>query len=432
MNTDFEITRSLRRHVLIVLAIVIGLAGTVFSWAALTDIGGAVIASGDIAVESDVKRIQHREGGIVAAILVKEGDDVRAGDLLFRLDDTVERANLLINQRQLSEMLVQEARLVAEGSSAVDFSLPASIEDVTPDIRSIVEGQRSLMAARAASLAGQNEQLRQQIGQLNRRIEGLESQETAKAVEIGLIVDELASLQNLLDKGLVQKSRVTALKREQARLEGGRGGYVADIARTGQEISEIEIKILQFGEEFKAGIFSQLQETRAKIATLTEQKVAISDQLRRTEIRTLQAGVVHQLAVHTVGGVIGAGVDLMQIVPDKDVLIIDARVSPTDIDQVFPGQGAIVHLNAINQRLTPKLTGRVLTISAELIRDPRSDADFYRVQLGIDEEELGRLNNVKLLPGMPVQAFLQTGERSALSYLIKPVTDQVSNAFREE
>lgn len=432
MSTDSDITRSLRRHILIVLAIVIGLAGTVFGWAAMTDIGGAVIASGDIAVESDVKRIQHREGGIVAAILVKEGDNVSAGDLLLRLDDTVERANLLINQRQLNEMLVQEARLVAEGAGADKFTLPEEFGEVTPDIQSIVEGQSSLMAARAASLKGQNEQLQQQIGQLKRRIEGLESQERAKESEISLIIEEFESLQGLLDRGLVQKSRVTALKREQARLEGERGGYVADIARTGQEISEIEIKILQFGEDFKADIFSQLQETRAKIATLTEQKVAISDQLQRTEIRALQAGLVHQLAVHTVGGVVGAGVDLMQIVPDKDVLIIDARVSPTDIDQVFLGQEAIVHLNAINQRLTPKLTGRVLTVSAELVRDPRDQADYYRVQLGIDEEELARLSDVRLLPGMPVQAFLQTGNRSALSYLIKPVTDQISNAFREE
>jgi HlyD family type I secretion membrane fusion protein len=432
MSTDSEITRSLRRNVLAVIAIVIGLIGIIFGWAALTDIGGAVIASGDIAVESDVKRIQHREGGIVTAILVKEGDEVAAGDLLFRLDDTVERANLLINERQLSEMLIQEARLIAESQGAGSFTLPAMFGEGSPDVPSILEGQRSLMAARAASLEGQNDQLRQQIGQLSRRIDGLESQEAAKATEIGLVVEELATLQGLLDKELVQKSRVTALKREQARLAGERGGYIADIARTGQEISEIEIKILQLGEEFKAGLFSHLQETRAKIATLTEQKVAVSDQLRRTEIRALQAGLVHQLTVHTVGGVIGAGVDLMQIVPDKDVLIIDARVSPTDIDQVLPGQEAIVHLNALNQRLTPKLTGRVLTISPELVRDPRSDADYYRVQLGINEEELAQLKDVKLLPGMPVQAFLQTGERSALSYLIKPVSDQISNAFREE
>jgi HlyD family secretion protein len=335
---------------------------------------------------------------------------------------------------QLIEALALEARLTAERdhASAItprrDFALLAA----SPRARHVVAGQATLMAARRTSIAGRQAQLREQIVQDERKIAGLAAQRDAKEAEIALIADELADLEGLLAKGLVAKSRVTALRRDEARLQGEHGGLVASIAETEAAIGERRIELLRIDEEHHAEIVAELQEARATIAELAARRLAVEDRLRRVAIRAPRAGMVHQLAVHTIGGVIRPGEDLMEIVPREDRLVVEARIRPTDIEQVWPGQAAVVRLPAFNQRSTPKLEARVETVTSDLIQERDGEEAYYRARLLLADEELARLGDRPLVSGMPVEIFMATGMRTALSYLLKPVTDQLAHAWREE
>ncbi|MEM7213753.1 MAG: HlyD family type I secretion periplasmic adaptor subunit [Pseudomonadota bacterium] len=423
----------LRRHLrlafLTVVILVCGLGGA----AALVEINGAVIAPGTIVVETNIKRVQHQEGGIIDQILVAEGQAVGAGDLLVVLDDTLASANLAIITTRLRELQAREARLKVErdGQRTLVLPLQSAQERMDPEIAAILEGQRTLLKARRASREGRKAQLAEQIRQLEEQIAGLAAQRDAKAEEIALIDQELEDLSGLRDKGLVLQSRVTALQRDKARLTGEWGGFISEIARARQAISERNIQVLQIDEEMRAEVVGELQAVRAEVAELTERKVAAEEQLSRIEIRAPRSGFVHQLAVHTVGGVIAPGEDLRLIVPEGDVLVIEVRVAPTDIDQLLPAQDAIIRLPSFDQRTTPELKAQIATVSADLMQDPQTGTAYYQVRLVLTDEEVARLDDRPMIPGMPVEAFVQTGARTILSYLLKPLADHVTYALRD-
>ena len=429
-----DIATSLRRHLLVAGAVVVLLAGGLGAWAGLAKISSAVVANGVVVVESNVKRVQHREGGIVREIRAGNGDLVAAGDLLLRLDDTVTRASLAIVSTQLDELHAQAARLVAERDGVADISFPEALvrRAGEPAIRAAISGQQALLKARRASLKGRKEQLREQIGQFEKQVEGLAVQQVSKEQEIELNARELGDLETLFAKALIPASRIYALRRDRARLAGERGGFIARIAQAKEAISERRIQILQIEEGVRAEVLQQLQDTRSQIAQLTERENAARDELRRVDIRAPRSGYVHQLAVHTVGGVIGPGETAMLIVPREDLLIIEARIEPMDVDRLSRDQPVVVRFPNFNLQTTPELEARVLSVSADLEIDRATGLSYYTARLALSDGEKEKLGGNVIVPGMPVEAFLVAGDRTVLSYLLKPLADQIRHAFREE
>ncbi|SDQ13594.1 HlyD family type I secretion periplasmic adaptor subunit [Pseudovibrio sp. Tun.PSC04-5.I4] len=434
-TTLSSIQKSRRKHMgwglALVGILVIGLGG----WASVAQINSAIITSGSIVVEGQAKKVQHQEGGIIGEILVKDGDRVKAGDVLFRLDETVVKANLSITRKRLYQMQAQEARLSAEWRSKLKVTFPNKLTILakTDAITSAtLEGEQALFAARQQGIKGRKMQLGEQISQLEQQIVGLTVQRDAKAESIDLVTQQLSDFSTLLEKRLINASQVTAIKRERAELVGQRGGLISQVAQTKEAISEKRIQVLQLDEEFLEKVLSDLQEIRAQIAELEEQEITAEDRLKRIDIRSPQSGYVHQLNVHTVGGVIAPGDILMLVVPEDGKLIVETRVVPTDVDQLLPGQSAYVRLAAFDQRTTPELGAIVLNVAPDLTRDQVTGEQFYLARLKILESELPKLGGQTLVPGMPVEGFIQTGERTVLSYFIKPLRDQIAHALKEK
>jgi HlyD family secretion protein len=431
-DTTSPAQRSIRRHLLGGLAVVALLAGGVGGLAATTELSGAVIAPGTMVVDTNVKKVQHPTGGVVGELRVRDGDRVKAGDVVVRLDETITQANRAIVVKSLNEMQARLARLEAERDDTETVRFPSELlaRSGDPEVARVIEGELNLFRLRKTARAGQKAQLRERITQLREEIQGLAGQTAAKKREIELIAQELKGVRDLWRKNLVQIQRVTALERDAARLEGERGHLIAATAQSKGKISEIELQIIQVDQDLRSEVAKELREVQAKIAELVERKVAAEDQLKRIDVRAPQDGIVHQLNVHTVGGVITAGEAMMLIVPEADALTVEAKLAPQDIDQVHPGQTAVLRFSTFNQRTTPELNGTVSRVSADLTTDQRTGTSYYTVRISIAEDELARLGGLKLLPGMPLEAFIQTGERTVLSYLTKPLTDQIARAFR--
>jgi HlyD family secretion protein len=301
-----------------------------------------------------------------------------------------------------------------------------------PELARLVQGEINVFQDRREARAGQKAQLQERIAQLQEQIDGLKLQASAKGDEIQLIQDELTGVEQLWKKNLVPITRLTSLKREETRLRGERGQLISSIAQAKGRISETSLQILQIDQDLRSEVSKELREAQAKAAELVERKTTAEDQLKRIDIRAPQDGVVHQSAVHTVGGVINAGESLMLVVPEADELSIEMKVSPQDIDQLRPGLDTVLRLSAFNQRTTPELKGRVSLIAADLVTDQRSGQQYYPVRVAFADGERERLGTLKLVPGMPVEGLIQTGYRTVFSYLTKPVTDNMMKAFREE
>jgi HlyD family secretion protein len=420
------------------LAIVVLLVGGVGGWATTTELAGAVIAPGTIVVESSVKKVQHPTGGVVGEILVKEGGEVEAGQVVLRLDDTVTRSTLGVVRSQLDELTAREARLLAERDEASAIVFPAQLKAARGDASAAtaVAGEEKLFESRRTARTGQRAQLRERIAQMNEEITGLSAQLEAKGSELELIAKELVGVAELYRKNLVSISRFTQLQRDETRLRGERGQLIAESARARGKISETELQIIQLDQDFRTEVLKELRETQGKIAELKERVTAAEDQLKRVDLRAPQAGAVHQLAVHTVGGVIGNGEIIMQIVPRADELVVEAKVAPSDVDQVAAGAKAIVRIMAGNQRTTPEINGVVTRVSADLAREPQQNPAYppqayYMVRITLPPEELARLRDIRLVPGMPAEVFIQTYERTPLQYLLKPLHEQIARTFRE-
>jgi len=434
MKVTSPTRRSMRRHLVAAIVVVSVLVVGVGGWAATAVISGAVVASGSVVVDSNVKKVQHPTGGIVGELRVRDGDRVHAGDVVVRLDETVTRANLAIVTKGLGEMMARKARLESERDGLDTITFPAQLlaEADDPDRAAAMDSERKLFNLRKTARSGQKAQLRERVAQLGEEITGLAAQQNSKAKEIALIERELAGVRELWKQNLVQLTRLTALEREAARLDGERGQLVAASAQTKGKIAETALQILQIDQDIASDVAKELREVDGKIGELVERKVAAEDQLKRIDIRAPQDGTVFQLAVHTIGGVITAGDPIMLIVPEADNLSVEVKVNPQDIDQLQLNQKAILRFSAFNIRTTPEIEGVVTRISADTSTDQRTGQSYYTVRIAMPADQIERLGEVKLLPGMPVEAFMQTRDRTMLSYLIKPLHDQFLRAFREK
>jgi len=435
MTPDTTDINHLLRNLIVAVVIVSGLLVVgVGGWAAMTEYSGAVIAPAPIVIDGNLKRIQHPTGGVVAELAVRDGQRVEAGDLLVRLNDTVARTDLAIVSKALDELAARQARLEAEHAGLATVLFPAELlrrMDETHVVRA-VSGEQQQFASRNLTNAGQKAQLTKRVLQLKEEISGYEVQFASKGKQMEWVTKELVGINKLWQKHLVAYSRVTSLEREKARLAGERGQLTAFIAQTRGKVLELELQIKQVDFDLRTEVNRELSDIRAKKAELTEREIAARDQLQRIDMRAQLSGVIHELDVHTIGGVIAPGEPVMLIVPEAATLIVQARVQPQDIDQVVVDQPTIVRLTAFSQQTTPELNGTVSLISADVSQDEKSGAYYYTVHVAVPESEVARLAGLQVVPGMPADVFIQTTPRTVISYLTRPLRDQVMRAFREQ
>ncbi len=425
--------KSLRNILLSGYSSIFLVVGVMGAWATFSQLNGAVIAHATIVVESYSKKVQHQAGGIVSRILVKDGDRVTEGQDLVVLDFTDAKAELGITDGALDELLIKRARLEAQRDGVSVMVLNAAItkRQDEPILAATIGGQNKLLKSAFDSIESRSLQLKEQISQLKEQIDGLAAQLNANKRQAELIEKELAGLKKLQAKGLVPNSRILSVERESASLEGQRGELQATKATTQSRIGEVELRILQLSDDSRTQALTDLRETEARITELQERRVALSSRLARTTIKAPITGLIYQLAVHTEGGVVGPGETLMLIVPEGDDLVLQAQVSPNDIDQISVGQNAQVRFPSFNSRLTPEIGAVVQQVSADTSRIDANTPPFYAVRLVITAAELKKLGSNKLKPGMSAEAFIQTTAQTPLSYLLQPLTDQVSRALRE-
>lgn len=429
----FNTKKSLRYTLLSGYSSIFLVLGAMGGWATLAQLNGAVIAQATIVVESYSKKVQHQAGGIVSRILVKDGDRVTEGQDLVVLDFTDAKTELGITDGALDELLIKRARLEAQrdGVSVMVLNEEITKRRDEPTLAATIGGQNKLLKSAFDSIASRSSQLKEQISQLKEQIDGLGAQLNANKRQTELIEKELGGLKKLQAKGLVPNSRILSVERESASLEGQRGELLATKATTQSRIGEVELRILQLSEDSRTQALTDLRETEARITELQERRVALSSRLARTTIKAPITGLIYQLAVHTEGGVVGPGETLMLIVPEGDDLVLQAQVAPNDIDQISVGQIAQVRFPSFNSNLTPEIGAVVQQVSADTSRIDANSPPFYAVRLVITAAELKKLGSNKLKPGMSAEAFIQTTAQSPLSYMLKPLTDQVSRALRE-
>ncbi|OLP57409.1 hemolysin secretion protein D [Rhizobium rhizosphaerae] len=410
------------------------LVGGIGGWAATTSLSSAIVAGGTVVVENNVKKIQHLTGGIVGELKVREGDRVEAGQVLIRLDGTTVRANLSIVQNTLAQLYARRARLIAEQTGAETFDIPERIDALTDSTSAklLEDSERKLFESRRSALAGMKSQLEARKGQLRDEVEGLTVQLAAIADALTLIDQELSGVDKLYAQGLVSMQRVTTLKREKAQLEGDRGARIASRAQSAGKSSEIDLQILQLGEDRRTESAKELTEVEGRIAEYEDRRVAALDQLKRLDITAPIAGRVYQLAVHTVNGVVNPGEQLMLVVPEADNLTVEARINTTDIDQIHLGQPVEVRFSAFNQRTTPVIDAEVVNIAPDLVTDQRTGVSYYPLRIRPKPESLAQLKGLSLYPGMPAETYIKIADRTVVSYLAKPLTEQMQRTFRED
>lgn len=419
---QFGITSRVIVSALFAATLVFGVGG----WAAQAKLSGAVITQGQVAVSQQVKLIQHRDGGIVSQIAVKNGDHVRKGDILVRLDETQIRVELSIVRGQLQQFLAMRARLTAErdGEAAVSFDgldLPEVLK----------ASERKLFEANRKMLANQEEQMRLQIEQLEEQVRGLKAQIASNDKEKAIVEKEIAKLEALARNGLVPVSQQRDQQRQLARIDGSKGEFAARIAESLGQIGEMRIKLMSIDQNNRKEAQGQIVSIEAKIAELGEREIAASDRLSRMDVRAPVAGLVYDLQVHTIGGIIASGAPVMSIVPEDDDMTVEIRIPPADIDRIAPGQKSRMRFVAFNQRTTPELDGEIGVVAAATTVDRATGQPYYLATVSITEP-MEKLGARKLMPGMPVEVFVQTEERTAISYITKPFVDQMMRAFREE
>lgn len=399
-------------------------------WAVQAKLTGAVIAQGKVAVKKQVKLIQHRDGGIVSEILVANGDGVHAGEVLIRLDETQTKAELGVLKSQLAELQGRRVRLVAEREGATTIKFTSDFEG-DPATAEIARGEIRLFNENRAVREARRNQLSLQIDQFGEQVHGLLAQQEANANERNLVADDLDRLMPLYKKGFIEIGKIRTMERDLVKIEGLRGEIDANVARVNAQISEAKIKIIELDQQTRTDAQRDLRELDAKVGELQERIVAAQDRLSRMVIRSPTSGVVNELAVNSVNGVIAPKETLMSIVPNAADLVVEARLAPTDIDQAAAGQPARLRFSAFNQRTTPEVAGMVETIGAAATLDQSTGQTYYLSTITLPAG-LRHVSGKPIVPGMPVEVFLTTGDRSAFSYLIKPFTDQMIKSFREE
>jgi HlyD family secretion protein len=405
------------------------------AWAFYAPLESAAIALGTVEVESNRKTVQHLEGGIIAEIMVRDGDEVKVGDVLIRLDDTKARAGLQILQSQLREAQAREARLIAERNGAPTVTFPeavviASMTDAA--LADAMSGQLKIFDTRRELMKSRTTIFRQRIAQTEREIVGLQAKETATVKRAAIVREEVGVVRQMVEKGLERRPRLLTLEREQADIDGRLGEVGAQIARARQSIGETQAEILKLANDLQTEVAQQLREAQAQIFQISERLDAARDVLGRTEVRATDSGVVTDLKVHTTGGVISAGAPLMDIVPKADLLIVRAQIKPDDIDLVRTGLAASVRLLPYKQRRVPPVDGVVSYVSADRLIDKKTDQSFFGAKIKVDEAMLRGLDGVEILPGMPVEVLVKTGKSTAAQYALAPLIDSFNRAFREK
>lgn len=394
-------------------------------------ISGAVVANGTVSVEGQYKAVQHLEGGIVAEILVKNGDTVKEGDILARLDATQTRATMTAVSAKVAEHAIQEARLIAERDRKDAFTVPADADPSAPGIAATIEAQKTLFETRRTAYLGQLKMLNQRLSQTESELKGIESQFTARKRERALNAKELATVMPLFEKGYVNQQRVGPLQREEARLDGEIGNLTSELAKLKSARAEAEARLAQADKEYSQQAANELEKIQAQLSEQRESQKAAGDKLARTEIRSPVAGVVHALGIHTLGGVVPPGGVLMQLVPTNSEMLVSARFQPRDADNVHLDQVASVRFSAFDSHTTPRLEGKVRRVSAAELTD-KDGIPFFTADVEVPASEIAKLGAVhRLVPGMPAEVYIETPSRSILSYIVKPFTDMLARAFRE-
>ena len=430
-KNEFSSTKPLAIGLIASLLLIVGFGG----WAVMAQLSGAIIATGQIEVDQNRQIVQHPDGGVVSEILVEEGDTVANGDVLIRLDPRNQQSELSIIQGQLFELMARRGRLVAERDNleSVTFD-PRLIEaaQIDPAINELKSGQEQLFHARRENLTKQVEQLRKRTSQIDNQIDGIIAQKAALNTQLELIEIELVDQQKLLDRGLAQASRVLALQRTQAELSGHLGELIAREAEAAGRITEIEIEIQSQYTKRQEEAITRLRDQQFRALELEERAKALIDRLERMDIRAPASGIVYGLTIFTPRSVIRPAEPVMYLIPQDRPLIIAAQVSPINIDELFITQDVTLRFSALDQRQTPELFGKVVKVSADAFVDEATRATYYRAEIILNDGQIDRLPaNITLIPGMPVEVFIKTSDRSPLSYLVKPLTDYFVKAFRE-
>jgi HlyD family type I secretion membrane fusion protein len=415
-------------------AVCLAFFGGLSAWSALVPLASAAIGNGVVSPDGSRRTVQHLEGGIVERLLVKDGSRVAAGESLVVLEDKATRASYDLALTQHRQYLAIEARLVAERDGEAEFTLPPELAEnaADPEVVTLVTAQRTLMADRRASLAGRKELLRKRIAEIEEEIEGLHAQIASRDRQLVIIKEEITTATYLTDKKLTPRPRLLSLQREQAEMEGQQATTRSAIARSYQSIGESAQRIAQLDVEWQEDLGNRLTEVAGKLTETKERLLAASDVLRRLVVTAPVAGIVVQMRLYTVGGVIAPGAAILDIVPRDDDLVIDARISPNDIDVVRQGQTVQIVLSAYTQRTLPRLEGQVRDVSADRIVDPQTQASYYKVRVEVDREALAALGSgIELSPGMPAEVMVMTGQRTAFEYLTRPFLDSLRRSFTE-
>ena len=423
-----------RGHLIIGFIALLILVGGFGAWSMLANISGAVIAMGQVEVDQNRQVIQHLDGGIVAEVLVDEGKPVDAGQVLLRLDSKDLSGELAIVEGQLYELMARSGRLQAErdGADAITFeSELLNVAAQSSDMAELVQGQTSLFEARRQSVDKEIEQLNRRAAQTESQIAGVDAQKEALEIQLALIAEELASQQDLLDRGLAQASRVLSLQREEARLRGSIGELAANRAEAEGRVTEIEIEILKLETRRREDAITRLRDLQYNLLELKERRRLLLERLSRLDIRAPLAGIVYDLQVTTERAVIQAAQPVLYLIPQDRPLVITARVEPIHVDQVYVGQDTTLRFSTFDQRTTPELFGRIVQISPDAFTDERTQSSYYRAEVELLEGEFDKLAGQEILPGMPVETYIRTEERTPMAYLVKPLTDYFNRAFRE-
>lgn len=424
-----------RRHVLLGLLTLLVLVGGFGGWSVFANISGAVVVSGNVEVDQNRQVVQHPDGGVVAEIEVDEGDFVEAGSILIRLDATLLRSELSIVESQLFELMARRGRLEAERDEADTLEFDAELLQVAatrPEVLDLIDGQTRLFEARNDSMARETEQMLKRRQQIEVQVTGIEAQQVSLARQLELIEDELAKQQDLFDRGLTPASAVLGLQREQARLTGSVGQLTAQKGEAQERMTEIDIEVLKLGTTRREQAITTLRDLQFRELELAENRRTLVERLSRLDIRAPVSGIVYGKTVFTPRSVIRPADPVMFLIPQDRPLVIAVRVAPTDIDEVFIGQPVILRFSAFDSRTTPELSGQVVQVSADAFIDENAGITYYRAEIQLPEEELAKLpQGLTLIPGMPVEAFIRTADRTPLAYLMKPLTDYFAKAFRE-
>ena len=411
------------------------LGGGFGTWAATASLASAVIATGQLRVETNRQVVQHPDGGVVGAIAVRDGDVVSAGDLLIQLDDTLLLSEVAVLESQLYELMARRGRLEAAQLDDPDIRFDPELIEVAsarPDVNALMTGQVALYGAQRETMAKEEDVLVERAAQLDEQAAGAEAEITSLERQSALIEEELVDKRALLERGLIQKPQVLSLEREAARLLGQAGQLRSQVARIKGQKAELEVERLRIKTTMREQSLSELRELGFKELELKQRRLALREQIDRLDIRAPVPGTVFDMTIHAVKSVVRPAEPVLYVVPNNSELVVDAQLEPINRDQVTKNQAATLRFSAFNSRTTPEIFGHVVTVSPDAIVNEQTGRSFFKVEIGVDDGELVKLDGQELVAGMPVEVYIQTGERTALNYLMKPMTDYFNKALRED